>query len=160
MGRLTKYPSECGESARFPDYVREYRLWGYFRFSCHTVADDGPLYEEWEIRTSRFLWGNDHGRYRGSDLGGCGYLFLSWERYGRKQCFRHCRCHYEKLVGIGGRYSGDFGCDSCSDYFRRYGFPVGPSDCSGLYGHGTEKYPPPFVYLCPDVSGCYRIVIV
>lgn len=77
-----------------------------------------------------------------------------------KQCFRHCRCHYEKLVGIGGRYSGDFGCDSCSDYFRRYGFPVGPSDCSGLYGHGTEKYPPPFVYLCPDVSGCYRIVIV
>lgn len=35
-----------GESARFPDYVREYRLWGYFRFSCHTVADDGPLYEE------------------------------------------------------------------------------------------------------------------
>ena len=46
VGRLTKYPSECGESARFPDYVREYRLWGYFRFSCHTVADDGPLYEE------------------------------------------------------------------------------------------------------------------
>ena len=46
VGKRVAKPSECGESARFPDYVREYRLWGYFRFSCHTVADDGPLYEE------------------------------------------------------------------------------------------------------------------
>ena len=66
----------------------------------------------------------------------------------------------ERVAGRCRRCISDTGCDSSSDYFWRYGFPLGSSDCRRLPAYGAKNAGQTSDDLYTHVYRCDRNLII